>query len=460
MEGVKEQTVYLLVLLLYFAAACAAVVQVMRIWRRQEGGLSSTLGNEGPTPSQQELTARRQTVVLSLALMTIASAVGNVLAVVLMAGKVVDAVDRYMLAVVYLPFLFLGLFLQVSPWRRVQWCGRSLALLIASFALIEAAINLPSLGQRTFHQPYPELAQVVDRLVRERGYRHGLAGYWTAKRLSYLTREKARIAAVREYGDPWFHGCSPGSFMTHGDHDLAPPDYHFLIVPSAKHYASLQPCPRIECIQSEFGNPDEKIIVAPFEVWIYHQPLHSVKLDRFLMGVLARKYRRNGQVVSPSHPKTLARPKINLTPSHARGNIGIKPGGSLEVLFSQPIRGQMIDIAAHYTAEFTLTFYRGQNALGSMPVPATPWTGEAYAQPGLFCRLLSLPEGVAGREWDRVVIHAGSAAGDYSVGHFFAYEGDLRPAVETLPDSFRPRRIEVRSLPGSAGPVKSTTASR
>ncbi len=279
---------------------------------------------------------------------------------------------RYLFACWLLPFLFVGLFVQLLPaWLR-KWGGASSRLAIVVFALYRLGVHGAGMDCTHFEPPYPALAQALDRLQRERGPMRGLAGYWVARRMDFLSRERVWVRPVGQDGSPFFHAYNPNRFLDDDPAKLALPCYNFIIVSPAEKTA-----PSPERVRDEFGEPAEKIAVGGDEVWLYKR-LSSPRFDRFLEAQLALRMCRHEKYVAPVWPAALAQPKPNLLRWWAAGNVQPKQGEDVEVRFDHPIRGGLIDVAANYRDEYRLAFYRGEQLQGTLDVPAVPWTGAVF----------------------------------------------------------------------------------
>jgi hypothetical protein len=124
-----------------------------------------------------------------------------------------------------------------------------------------------------------------------------------------------------------------------------------------------------------------------------------------------------------------------MTPADAPGNVALAAGQPLEVRFAGPITGRLLDVGANDDNRLDLDFFRGEQRLGSLSVPAVPWTGACYEKPGIQSRLLSLPANLRDRPWDRVVVRPRPGSQPVRLAHVLVFaEGipgleDERPAV-------------------------------
>jgi hypothetical protein len=326
-----------------------------------------------------------------------------------------SAPSRYLFACWLLPFLFLGLFARMLPGRMRYWGRAGFQLAVVFLALYRIGVHGAAMDCTHFEPPYPPLAQTLDRLQRERGPMRGLAGYWVARRMNFLSRERVWVRPAGPDGEPTFHAYNPNRFLNDDPADLTLPHYNFIIVSPSEKTA-----PSRQYVRAEFGEPAETIVVGNDEVWLYER-LSSPRFDRFLEAQLAQRMCRREKHVAPRSPAALAHPKANLMPWWSARNVQPKPGEDVEVRFERPVCGDLIDLAANYPDEYRLIFYRGEQLLETLEAPAVPWTGAVpcfYTDPGIQSRLLRLPESLRGRSFDRVLIHPIGPSTERSLGHF------------------------------------------
>lgn len=342
------------------------------------------------------------------------------------------ATYRYTLSCWFLPCLFLPLLLNWLPGRVVRAAGVVVQLSVVLFAVQRAIVLVPRIERRAFEQPYPPVAQALDRLARQRGSLRGLGGYWLARSISWFSRENVAINPLLQMAIPWFHGSNPNRFLPVDGDDLRIPDHQFLLLRSGDGM-----CPSAGIAALVFGAPREKIVVGPDEIWLYDS-LRSSALDRFLRSLLAERLRARRPFVGPISPACLAQPKANRTPAGARGTMALDPEHPLEIRFSAPITGQILDLGANYGNQFDLVFYRGEERLGDLHVPAVPLTGASFERPGIQARLLSLPAPLCEKKWDRVLVNPVAGTGDLCLAHFLVFAEKL-PGPPPRPGRFPPR---------------------
>jgi hypothetical protein len=379
---------------------------------------------------------------LFVALFLLSSPLCNIAAMLGTGQAENPAVLRYGLTCFMLPFLFLGLLLRWLP----GWAARSAVgfrLAVFAFTIYQAYLFVPAMSRQHFELPYPPLARELDRLARERGPMRGLAGFWSARHLTALSREGVRLNVVTASGQPWLHANSPDRYLSPDPRDLRLPAFNFIIV-SRKGLPD--PDVRPEDIEREYGPPREKIAVDQREIWLYDE-VSNPNLEKFLLGQLAQRLRRAGKPVGPTTPARLARPKFNLAPWNASGTRAMRPGDSLEVRFATPLSGAALDLSACHDNRYLLAFYHDEQKISTLHVPSVPWTGAAYGEPGLQSRLLPLPEALRTHPWNRVVIKPIGESAHFSVGHFLVWPNGT--ANLPTPPSPTPRRFEAENLPTS-----------
>jgi hypothetical protein len=364
----------------------------------------------------------------------------NIGALLLLGQGQNPAIERYLLPCWLLPLLCPVLLAGLLPWQRLRaFAAAAIPAVVVLFVGWRAAGVLPAVQRSQFEVPYPPLAQALDRLVRERGPLRGLAGFWEARSLSLLTRERVPVRPLNFVGEPWFHACNPAAFVEDVG-DGAPPGYQFIIATDRPPSAA----PPQEILLAHYGPPKEKIAVGQDAIWIY-DGVRSSPLERFLNAERAEQLRRRQPFVGPAEPACLARPKANRTPAQGRGTAAVPLGKALEVRFDPPVSGGLLDVSADHAADCVLEFFAGTSPtpLAELRVPAVPWTGAAYDSPGLQSRLLAVPAALRGRCWDRVVIHPRSRHGA-TVGHVLVLPGE--PPSVAVPATPRQLRLEAENL--------------
>lgn len=334
---------------------------------------------------------------------------------------------RYLFACWLLPFLFLGLFVQLLPgwWNRRG--GPCFRLGVVFFAAYRILTHGAAMDHTPLEPLYPPLAQELDRLQRERGPLHGLAGYWRARSMNFLSRQRVRIEAVAADGSPWVHACNPNRFLADDPADLTFPHYNFLIISPADELS-----PSAEKARREFGEPLEKIAVDGEEIWLYER-LSGPRFDRFLEAQLAQRLCRREKYIAPVSPGALSVPKPNRMSWWSARNVQPEQGKELEICFDRPVSGGLIDVAANHSDEYQLGFYRGQELLGWVKVPAVPWTGAVfyyYPPSGIQSRLVSVADALSKRSWNRVVVRPIRASPELSLGHFLVFDENVARRVQ------------------------------
>jgi hypothetical protein len=330
------------------------------------------------------------------------------------------AIDRYTLSCWFLPCLLLPLLICWLPGRAARAGWGVLQAVVVLLALLHAGAMLPGIDRTKFEQPYPPLARELDRLSRLRGPLRGVGGFWLSRSTGWFTREPVAINALSVLGEPWFHASNAARFLPDDAEDLRVPSYQFLLLRPGDSF-----CPTAPVISLHFGEPAEKIAIAGDEIWLYDK-LRSSQFHRFLLSRLADRLCAQRPFTGPVEPACLARPKPNLTPADDPGNISLDAGQSLEVRFARPISGQLLNVGADFINRMDLDFYRGEERIGSLPVPMVPWTGASYCNPGIQSRLLPLSAALHNRPWDRIVVRPRPGRGNVRLGHLLVF-------AETVP---------------------------
>jgi hypothetical protein len=415
------------VLLALFPLHLLAAVAVAIAWFRREPVKEGT--EEGES----------RPGLLFVALFLLVSPLCNIAALLWTRNADHPGVPRYLLSCFLLPFLFSGLLLRWLPGRPTR-SAVAFRLAVFTFAICQAILFLPTVNWRHFEGPYPPLARELDRLARERGPMRGLAGFWSARHLTALSREGVRINVVMDGGQPWLHANCPDRYLSADPRDLRLPAFNFIIVSDQD---LIDPDIRPEGIEREYGPPREKIAVDRRQIWLYDE-VRNPKLEKFLLGQLAQRLRHAGRPIGPTTPAGLARPRVNMTSWDAADCQVLQPGQSLEVRFAAPLCGAILDLSAYYNNRYLLTFYHDERRVGTLGVAAVPWTGVAYGEPGLQSRLLPLPDALRTQPWNRVVIKPVGESAHFSIGHFLVWP-DAHVALPS-PRPLTPRRLEAEKL--------------
>ncbi len=353
---------------------------------------------------------------------------------------------RYILAVCVLPLLVAVLLLALLPGGAARLARGLVVTFVIGLALHQCRLLLPEVSRETLRAPYPLLAEAIDRLVEEHGPMRGLAGYWTARRLSFLTHSRTPVLPILLNAMPFPHGSNAQAFLNPRPGEAALPEYHLVVLTPGESLA-----PQAETVAAQFGEPARKVQAGPNEVWVYDR-LENSLFARYLCALEAPRLRREAPFVPPAQPKELARPKANGTPPGAPRVFSLGPGQVLDVRFPRPVAGRVVDVAADPTDRLKLVFCRGGESVASVNVPPVPWTaGLPHWSGGLQARLVAVPPEARDRAWDHVLV---AAAGNTCcrVGHLLAYERDV-PCLP--PSSFSvplPKSYPAEGLPSEAPP--------
>jgi hypothetical protein len=382
-----------------------------------------------------------------VALTVVLSPVCNVLVLFAVGMGRHPAAGRYATAVYLVPFLFPVLLLALLPWRAARLARGLLVAFVIGLALHECRLMLPQVSGEALRPPYPPLARAIDRLVAEHGPMRGLAGYWAARHLSFMTRSRTPVLPVLHNGMPFPHGTNANAFLDGRPGAPALPEYRFVVITPG---VALSPPP--EVVAAQFGEPARKVQVGLDQIWLYDR-LDNAPFNRYLRALAAPRLRRQAPHVAPSQPKELARAKDNGTPPDARGVVALGPDQLLDVWFPRPVAARVLDVAADHADRLRLLFYRGDEMVGTLIVPAVPWTtGLPHWPGGLQARLVAVPPEVQAQAWDHVFIGAAPPAPACRVGHLLAYEQEVPGLVPAPPPAPLPRRFPAESLPSEAPP--------
>ena len=116
---------------------------------------------------------------------------------------------------------------------------------------------------------------------------------------------------------------------------------------------------------------------------------------------------------------------------HHQRVVGRPPGsqtGRAQVTFSNPVRGELIDIGAEYDGHFQVTFFHGDESLGTAPVPRAnfPTVSHPYGPPGIQSRLVTVPPAARERGWTTAIIRGSGGDGNFVLSHFLVYHDVLK----------------------------------
>jgi hypothetical protein len=442
-RDVGEQPLLQVLMPLYLLAGVLAVLLCLREgWRVDGGGWRVQKSRSAlhpppsplhPPPSHHCLAA------LTLLLVPL----GNLgaLWVAGMAGN--SAVYRYTLPCYLLPPLLTGWLLALLPGRAAL-SGRLafplLAVLLAGWRLADRG---PEWAGVPLEPPYPPLAQTLDRLAEERGPLRGLAEFWTARRLRFLTRGQVVLCPLDRFGQPFFHASNPSRFLADDQRDTAVPAYNFIILKRGGHFEDPGP----ELIQFLYGPPRERVTVGEDDIWLYDH-LCSTPLQRFLLARDAERLRASSPGTGPASPVCLAHPRGNMTPLATEGNLQVEPGESLEVRFAPTVRGKSLDVGAGHDDWLELELYAGEERLGTVEVPQVPFHGAHYEYPGIQARLLALPPALQGRAFDRVVVRPrANVTAAVTLAHLLVRPDDVPDTGINLSQRVPRVRLEAEWLP-------------
>jgi hypothetical protein len=436
-RDVREQPLLKLLMFLYLVSSVLVVLACLRGGWRVQKSRSALL------PPPFTLHPPPSTLHCLAALTLLLVPLGNLGALWVAGLASNSAVYRYTLPCYLLPPLFTGWLLALLPGRAAlsgRFAFPLLAVLLAGWRLTDRG---PELARVPLEPPYPPLAQTLDRLAEERGPLRGLAEFWTARRLRFLTHSRVAICSFDRFGQPFFHASNPLRWLADDPRDMAVPAYNFIILKKGSYFEDPGP----ELIQLLYGPPRERVAVGQHEVWLYDH-LCSTPLQRFLLARDAERLRGSNPGTGPVSPACLAHPKRNLTPLDANGNLHIEPGQSLEVRFAPAVKGNSLDVGAGHDDWLEVEVYAGDERLGTVEVPQMPFHGAHYEYPGIQARLLALPPALQGRAFDRAVVRPrANVTAAVTLAHLLVRPDDV-PDTGINPSRRVPRvRLEAEWLP-------------
>src|SRR5262249_39056461 len=152
--------------------------------------------------------------------------------------------------------------------------------------------------------------------------------------------------------------------------------------------------------------PRERVRCGDFDIWVYDS-LIAGPFNLFLRSMLASRCRAELATVGPDRPHRLSRQGVNFSHTESSSWIALGPEGEIKATFATPVRGGLIDIGAEYDGHYHVTFYRGEESLGTAYVPRAnfPLVSSPLRQPGIQSRLVTVPPVARRRGWTTVTIH-------------------------------------------------------
>ncbi|MEK2690470.1 hypothetical protein [Bdellovibrio sp. GT3] len=172
---------------------------------------------------------------------------------------------RYAFNIVYGPFLFLPFLLdQVFDRKKVGLAlsGLCALLLFGSLVGLEKSEALANL--RTY---YPEEVRCLDEQLGSKGIRHGISGYWDAKRIAYTSKTGLQLAQMNMDEMKYHYWITNKNVFTD--------KYDFVIA----HNTYRQEFDKtVEQLTADFGTPIEIIDCGVYKAMIYPPDLIASKL--------------------------------------------------------------------------------------------------------------------------------------------------------------------------------------
>jgi hypothetical protein len=335
-----------------------------------------------------------------------------------------EGTDRYLLAALFLPFLFLGLCLRLLPGRFSRRLARAVPLAAALYAAYEMFLRpgTPPLALRELCQPYPELARALDRLARAGKIHRGIATYWNCRGVEYLTREGVPLKVVLPHGEPWLHLQNPNDWLAPDRGCLKAPRYDFLIFDAHEWMFPM----RREEVLARFGSPREVVPSGHLQIWIY-DGLIGNQMTLALRSFLAGRCRAQVGFTGPTWPRELARPVRNFASMRASRRVEVGPDGAVRLAFAGPLRGGLIDLGAPFDGHYEVTFHHGQEDLGTVYVPRVNVPNLSAGWPGNQSRLVTVPPAARQRGWSAVTVRGAGGPGAFALSHFLVYDDPGRP---------------------------------
>jgi hypothetical protein len=315
----------------------------------------------------------------------------------------VPQVVRYALPVFAYPFLLGPVLLMrlaagrpaAQPWLARGMLGGALAAAVVCGALVIP----PKLGSRA--APYPREIRRFDSFCAKHGLRHGLATYWQARRVTWLSRQGVTMHAILPdlRIEPWLVNVWA---YQRDPVTGAPPEFSFVIANGLDRGR----------LREVFGRPRLQRHFEGLEVWVYDRAA-DIQLRHFAHGEALALLGR---------PTSAAKPAF-LADFHADGapwtvdDPGVLPSdGRLRAVFDPPVRGDVLEVAADADDAYEVEVYDSTGAVGRVEVRAYPQ--RAHMQR----RFLRLPESLC--DVARLEFRPCAGGGVHCLGHVVVHEDE------------------------------------
>jgi hypothetical protein len=308
----------------------------------------------------------------------------------------------YFLPLFVLAFTFTAYSDKTAVPLRVAGCSAVLA-----FSLYSIVPCANKLRPDDLKLPYPQHVQCLDEVAEEHGLRYGYGDYWSAKYVTFLSRSGLRVNQLKPNLE-MFEWINNPRWYVHGTgpNNRHYPEYRFILTNELAH----------EQIRLRFGSPALRKECHGVEIYIYDRKT-DLSFRNFLR-VPAVIASGEQMPISPTSPECLGQYKANGGAWDAPGNVIISDGGHVSVLFATPAIGESGEIAADED-EYEMEFFNNEEAVGTLTVPTVPYRG-------IQARYVALPETIARKPFDRLVIRPLRGDGNYSIGHIFVYSDSRR----------------------------------
>jgi len=351
--------------------------------------------------------SRRFGSVLFLVVFSLFSVLGTVLAPILVGKYRGGYCMAYMTPLFVLPSFVLAALVTAFDGKLLKLfrgCAFSAILLFGLFTILPPAASLKLSALKL---PYPAYVKWLDSVALSRGLKYGYASYWRARLSNALSRVGVQINDV-EVTDTlevfnWI--ANPRWYL--GDRTGTYPEYNFIITDFL---------PR-DVILEKFGEPARIETIAQGgvygEIFIYDRPedigfRNYVRLEA--MSVFGKDLFSSVDV-----PGNLSVFKRDGYCRNAEGNSVLTADEQLDVSLGSTAGSDVMEFAADGDGEYRVSFLVGDRLIARVDVPSVPGSG-------LQRRYVRLPDEVAGRGFDRLLIEAISGGGRHSVGHIFFYK--------------------------------------
>ncbi len=175
-----------------------------------------------------------------------------------------DGSARYLMALFFTPILFLANLVPADLWKKGSAKYITYFIGVIALGILGFQTNKVFATGTVFLKPQRGMIEALSTCIYEQGLRRGLANYWFARSLQYMSLEKIWVShlkpdLVRDQNLFFYWGNDLFSFQQLNDEGQA---FDFVIADQ------LDP----HILENSFGSPERKIQCEGRQIWIYPPP--------------------------------------------------------------------------------------------------------------------------------------------------------------------------------------------